>query len=233
MSELLTLFKDASPALILLVIIAYFARKYLEGMIGNRFATIEQLMKSSLAINQGLRENEQRELVEFRIALERWEYFLQTGIADITMRSESGGFEPADFHRKDVELFGAVREAAVKASIYLKDQTLEGELLKTISTIRNMYYPLLAETMRKVLDLQEQMLPLLSRMRQFEATGLTDTRVALDPAEANQLIGLRHAMTSELRTYAEGLVERYRPIAEQLYDLKQRINTHIYRPVKL
>lgn len=233
MTELLKLFKDASPALVLLVVIAFFARMYLEGAIKGRFATLEQLMKSQIAIKEGLRDSEHRELIEFRIAVERWEYYLQTGIADIVMRSERADFEPADFHRRDVELFGAVREASVKASIYLRDQTLEAELLKTITAIRHMYYPLLSSTMQKVLATQEQMLPLLTRMKQFELSGLKDTSVALSPEEAQHLIGLRHAMSAELRTYAEGLVAQYRPIAEQLHELKQRINAHIYRPATL
>lgn len=230
MTELLKLFKDASPALVLLVIVAFFMRLYIEGLIKGRFATIEHVMKSSIAINEGLRDNEQRELVEFRIAVERWEYFLQTGIADIVLRSESTNFEPADFHRRDVELYGAVREATVKASIYLRDQALEAELMKTVAAIRHMYYPLLSGTMQRVLATQEQMLPLLGRMKQFELSGMKDLSVALSPDEAQQLIALRHTMTGELRAYAEGLVAQYRPIAEQLHELKQRINTHIYRP---
>lgn len=165
------------------------------------------------------------------MAIERWEYFLQTGIGDITMRSETAGFEPAEFHRRDVDLFGAVREAAVKASVLLQDKALEVELLKTITAIRNMYYPLLAGTMQKVLAIQEQMLPFLVRMRQFEMSGSMDLAVALKPDEARQVTELRHRMTEELRVYCDGLVAAYRPIAEQLYDLKERINTHIYRPV--
>jgi hypothetical protein len=230
MAELLKFFKDASPALVLLAIVAFFVRMYIEGMIKGRFATLENLMKSSIAINEGLRDNEQRELVEFRIAVERWEYFLQTGIADIVMRSESTEFEPADFHRRDVQLYGEVREAAVKASIYLRDQALEAELMKAIAAIRHMYYPLLSSTMQRVLETQEQMLPLLGRMKQFELSGMKDTSVALTTDEAQHLMALRYKMTAELRTYAETLVAQYRPIAEQLYDLKQRINAHIYRP---
>ena len=231
MSELLTLFKDASPALVLVVVIAYFARQYLEGSIKARFSKLESLMQSHVALTQGLRTEEHKELVDFRVAIERWEYFLQTGIGDITMRSETAGFEPAEFHRRDVDLFGAVREAAVKASILLQDKALEVELLKTITAIRNMYYPLLAGTMQKVLAIQEQMLPFLVRMRQFEVSG-TDLAAALKPEEARQVTEMRHRMTEELRAYCEGLVAAYRPIAEQLYDLKERINAHIYRPVR-
>jgi hypothetical protein len=231
MADLLTLFKEASISLIIVVVIAYLARNYIEGWIKNHFSKFENLVKSSLEIKKELREREMTELVEFRVCVEKWEYFLQTGIAEITMKSESSEFEPADFHKRDVELFGSVRVAAVKAAIYLRDQQLEVELLKTISAIRNMYYPLLANTMQRVLELQGQLLPYLARMKQFESGGLKDATIALNADEARIVVDLRHKMSGELKAYAEGLVAQYKPIAEQLYDLKDKINVHIYRPL--
>jgi len=231
MNELVTFFTQTSISVIVLVVVAYFVRRYIEGSFKSRFTNIESLVKSSLSIKESLRDREQTELVEFRVAVERWEYFLQTGVGDITMKSESADFEPAEFHKRDVELFGTVRVAAVKASIYLRDPQLEVELLKSITTIRHMYYPLLANTMQRVLELQGQLLPYLARMRQFEIGGLKDTAVALNAEEARIVIDLRHKMTSELNTYAESLVAQYKPIAEQLYELKQKINVHIYRPL--
>lgn len=65
MSELLALFKDASPALVLVVVIAYFARQYLEGVIKGRFSKLESLMQSHVTLRQGLRTEEHKELVEF------------------------------------------------------------------------------------------------------------------------------------------------------------------------
>jgi hypothetical protein len=232
MLDILKLFEAASIPLIVAVLVAYLARNYIESAMKSRFANFETLVKSSIAIKESLRSQEHKELVDFRVAVERWEYFLQTGIADLTMQSESTTFEPADFHKTDQELFGAVRVAAVKASIYLRDPQLEVELLKTISAIRQMYYPLLAGTMQSVLELQGQMIPLLSRMRQFEAGGQRDVAIALNPDEGRILVGLRHKMSDELRGYAEKLVAQYRPIAEQLYELKQKISVHIYRPVQ-
>jgi hypothetical protein len=246
MLELLKLIKDTPVSLVILALVmaitAYFARNFFEGWLKSRFATqesllknhytnLENLVKSSLSIKEELRSKEQTELVEFRVSVEKWEYFLQTGISDLTMMSESNEFEPAGFHKRDTELFGGVRIAAVKASIYLREQELEVELLKTIGTIRDMYYPLLYSTIQRVLELQSQLLPYLTRIKQFEVGGFKDNAVALSPDEGRIVVELRHKMTNELRAYAEGLVAQYKPIAEQLWDLKHRINVHIYRPL--
>jgi hypothetical protein len=223
---------SSTPIWILaLAAVAWVGRGWFEGALKSRFNVLESRIASSLEIKQGLRTHEQDELVDFRVAVEKWEYFLQTGIGDLTIEAESKDFEPADFHRRDQLLFGAVRVAAVKASIFLRDAALEVELLKTINAIRGLYYPRLEMTMRELLDLQGQMLPYLNRMRLFEASGQKDTAIALKAEEAQVLIGLRHRMTDVLQAYAEGLVADYRPIAEQLYDLKAKINVHIYRPL--
>ena len=106
MNELVTFFTQTSISVIVLVVVAYFVRSYIEGSFKSRFTNIESLVKSSLSIKESLRDREQTELVEFRVAVERWEYFLQTGVGDVTMKSESADFEPAEFHKRDVELFG-------------------------------------------------------------------------------------------------------------------------------
>jgi hypothetical protein len=231
MKDYVELLKTTPLWLLLVVVLAWMGRSWIEGALKSRFSQLESRMAASLDIKRGLRGHEQDELVEFRVAVETWEYFLQTGIGDLTMASESQDFDPVAFHDKDRDLFGAVRMAAVKASIFLRDGDLETELLKTISAIRGMYYPHLETAMRELLELQGQMLPYLTRMRQFEASGLKDVSVALNAQEAQVLIGLRHQATASLQTYAQNLIANYRPIAEQLYDLKARINVHIYRPL--
>lgn len=217
--------------LIALAAIIYVVRGAVDAAVKNRFAGLEKRVDASLKIKTGLRDHEQGELVDFRVAVERWEYFLQTGIGDLTMRAEAQQFEPADFHDKDAKLFGAVRLASVKASIYLRDPGLEIELLKTINAIRGLYYPLLEATLREMVELQGQMLPYLNRVKLFEASGQKDLAVALTAVEADALVALRHRTTAALSGYAEGLVAQYRPIAEQLWELKNKINVHIYRPL--
>lgn len=209
----------------------YVLRGSFDAAIKARFATLEKRVDASLAIKTGLRGHEQDELVAFRVAVEKWEYFLQTGVGELTMGSEDKNFDPSAFYRRDQALFGAVRLAAVKASIFLRDAGLEVELLRTISAIRGLYYPALEATLRDLIDIQGEMLPYLNRMQLFAASGQKDTSVALTAEEAQLLIGLRHRLTDGLQAYAETLVANYKPIAEQLYELKDKINVHIYRPL--
>ena len=209
----------------------YAGRSWFDAAVKSRFAGLEKRIDTSLEIGKGLRGHEQDELIAFRVAVEEWEYFLQTVVGDVTMSTEKPDFDAGAMGKTDQKLFGAVRMASVKASIFLRDPNLEGELLKTISMIRNLYYPMMQAAMAQIVDLQGQMLPYLIRVRQYEASGLKDLTVALNAEEAQVLIGLRHAMTAALQGYAEQLVANYRPIAEQLYELKARINVHIYRPV--
>lgn len=213
------------------VAVIYVIRNLFEGGLKSHFANFEKRVASSFSIKEGLRGQEQQELVEFRVSVEKWEYFLQIGIGDLIMKSGSQEFEPSDFHSRDVKLFGNVRIAAVKASIYLRDPQLEVELLRTVSTIRGMYYPLLQTAIHDVLELQGQLLPFQTRMQLFEASGMKDTSVALNADEAQIAVGIRNKMSGALRTYVEGLVAQYQPIGEQLYELKDKINVHIYRPL--
>lgn len=223
---------QALPLWIIIGAVAiYFFRNYFENRLKSYFSSTEKLVENSLSIKKDLRSQEQKELVEFRICVEKWEYFLQVGISDLIMKSGSDDFKPADFHNHDIELFGNVRIAAVKASIFLQDPQLEIELLRTISTIRSMYYPLLESAVREVLELQEQLLPFLTRMQLFDASGSKDLSVALTPDEAEMVVSIRKKMSVALNTYIENLVAGYKPIAEQLCELKEKINVHIYRPL--
>jgi hypothetical protein len=242
MIEILKGLQNAPLWITIGAVAVYFFRNYFENRLKSYFANsesrlkghlsnVEKLVASSLSIKQDLRSQEQKELVEFRVCVERWEYFLQVGISDLIIKTGADNFKPADFHGRDVELYGNVRIAAVKASILLQDPQLEYELLRTISTIRSMYYPLLEATIREVLELQGQILHCLNRMQLFDASGSKDLSLALNPGEAEIVLNIRKKMSAALGSYTENLLANYTEIAEQLYNLKNQINSHIYRPL--
>jgi hypothetical protein len=211
--------------------VAYVGRGWFDAALKSRFSTLESRLAGSLEIKRGLRTHEQDELVDFRVVVEKWEYFLQTGVADLMTKTESEAFDPNDFYERDKKLFGKVRLGAVKASIFLRNADLEVELLKTINAIRALYYPRVEATLRAVVDLQGQMQPYLNRIHLFEVSGQKDTAIMLNADEANVFIGLRHQMTGLLQAYAEGVAADIRPILEQLGELKSKINVYIYRPL--
>lgn len=227
----------ANPALsapiwiLAIAAVAYIARNWFEAALKSRFAVAESQIAASLAVKQGLRAHEQDELVDFRIAIEKWEYFLQSGVGDLTLLPDSQAFDPTGFYKSDHDLFGEVRLAAVKASIFLRDAALEVELLKTINAIRQLYYPLIHAALDEIVDLQGRLAPFRSRLKQFEASGQKDAAIMLNAEEAQLYIGMQHRLTEVTREFSEGLSAQYRPIGEQLHDLKARINVHIYRPL--
>lgn len=196
-----------------------------------RLGVFEKKVEQSFGLKTGLRTQEQDALIDFRMAVETWEYFLQSGIGDLIMKSELGTFEPADFHEADSKAYGAVRMAAVKASVLLRSRALEVELLQTIGAIRQLYYPLVQKTVSETIALQEQIAPFATRMKLFEQSGMKDLSVALTAEDAARMSELRHAMTAALADFCAALVANYEPIAEQLYELKEKINTHVYRPL--
>ena len=229
--DLITQLKAAPFWVILGALLVYLARQFFEGRLKSEFARMEKLVDSSLGLKTGLRTQEQDALIDFRMAVETWEYFLQSGIGDLTMKSELGTFEPADFHEADSKAYGAVRMAAVKASVLLRSRALDVELLQTIGAIRQLYYPLVQKTVSETIALQEQIAPFAARMRLFEQSGMKDLSIALTADDAARMAELRHAMTAALADYCAELVVNYQPIAEQLYELKEKINVHVYRPL--
>ncbi|MBK8373672.1 MAG: hypothetical protein IPL18_01930 [Sphingomonadales bacterium] len=229
--ELISQISAAPFWMILGALLLYLARQLFEGRLKSEFTRMEKLVDSSLGVKTGLREREQDALIEFRLAVETWEYFLQSGIGDLSMKSELGTFEPADFHEADSKAYGAVRMAAVKASVLLRSRALEVELLQTIGAIRQLYYPLVQKAIFETVALQEKIAPYAMRMTPFEQSGMKDLSVALTADDAAKMSELRHAMTAALANYCSALVANYQPIAEQLYALKENINVHVYRPL--
>jgi hypothetical protein len=227
--DLITQLNAAPIWMILGALLLYLGRQLFEGRLKSEFTRTEKLVDSSLGLKTGLRTQEQGALIDFRMAVETWEYFLQSGIGDLTMKSELGTFEPADFHETDSKSYGAVRMAAVKASVLLRSRDLEVELLQTIGAIRQLYYPLVQKTVSEAIAIQEDMAPFAMRMKLFEQSGMKDLSVALTPDDAAKMADLRRAMTAALADYCAALVANYKPIAEQLYELKEKINVHVYR----
>jgi hypothetical protein len=231
-SPMLDLAKNLSQAPFWMIggaLVLYLAQHLFEGRLKSGFARIEQLEETSLSLKSDLRSREQDALIEFRLAVEAWEYFLQHGITDMSMEMDLGTFEPSDFYKLDVATFGDVRKAVVKASVLLRSRDLEGELLQTITAVRGLYYPLVQTAMSQIITIQGDLAPYLTRMKLFEASALTDLSVALTPAEATKVADLRTDMTATLAQYCIALVDTYKPIAEQLYALKEKINVHVYR----
>jgi hypothetical protein len=209
-----------------LYFIKVFLDKRLEGLAGR----LEEIAKTSLEVKKDLRGEERSELVAFRVAVEKWENFLQTLLFDFSMLPPSKAqIEP--LYSEDKELFLNVKIAVVKVGIYLRDEQLEQRLMAAVLHLRNTYYPLINEPLSRLIDLQSRLLPIEAKMTAFEKSGLSDMSVAPTERDREENAAIQAAMTEEMRHFSENLLGEYRSIAEQLVALKEAINQYIYRPI--
>jgi hypothetical protein len=76
-----------------------------------------EIGKTSLDIKKGLRQEEREELVALRVAVEKWQYFLETAVFDFSMLDPATA-DVRTLYERDKRLFFAVRLAVVKTSTY-------------------------------------------------------------------------------------------------------------------
>jgi len=242
MDETLKLFKEASPLLICLAVLAYFGKLLIEKCIDAGFKKIEReqddlvqrveaIASTSLEVKKELRGEERKELVDLRVAVDKWEYFLQTVVFDFTMVAPEKA-EVIPLYQKDKELFLEVRLAVVKACTYLRAQKLEEKLMSMVVQIRQTYYPLINASLPKLIDLQAGLRLIDLKIKQFEKSGLRDMSCAPTEQDRAESQRLQAAMTEEVRSFSNAFLQQYRGIAEQMNELKEGINYYIYRPIK-
>ena len=136
MKDILEIIKETSPILIIIVVLAYFLRVFIEKRLEGLASRVDDIAKTSLDLKKDLRWEEGGELVAFRVAVEKWEYFLQTLLFDFSMVPPSKA-KIAPLYEEDKKLFLDVRIAVVKASTYLRNQDLELQLMAAVEKIIN------------------------------------------------------------------------------------------------
>jgi hypothetical protein len=230
MKEILEIIKSASLGLLVLAAIAYFLKIYFEKRIEGLAGRIADIGKVSLDLKKSLRDEERTELLTFRVAVEKWEYLLQTLLFDFTMLAPSEA-QIAPFYKEDKQLFLDVKIAVVRVSTYLRNKDLEIQLMAAINKIRNTYYPLINEAMPRLIELQATLMPLDYKLKQFDKSGMKDMLFAPTNEEREEHLKIQTLMTQEMRGFSENLLKEYRGIAEQMYELKEAVNQYIYRPV--
>jgi hypothetical protein len=231
MAEILKLLTEASPFLILLVILAYFAKIFFEKKLEGLAGRFEEIAKTSLEIKKDLRSEERDELVKARVAIEKWEYFLQTAVIDYSMLDASRA-QIGALYEQDRELFQEVRVAAVRVGVYLRDSELEQRLIGILLQIRKMYYPLISEVMPRLIDLQGRLRVIENKMAAFEKSGLQDMRFAPTESDRQENLLLQSLMTEAVGRFSSEFLGQYGAMAAQLDELKAAINQYIYRPIR-
>jgi hypothetical protein len=222
--------KNQSLVVVVLMAIAYFAKGFIEKRLESLATSVQDIRKISLDVKKDLRLEERKELVDFRVAIEQWENFLQTVLFDYTMQPPSKA-EVSSLYQDDKKFFLDVKIAVVKLGIYLRDKDLEQQLMNTVMKIRLMYYPLINDALSRLIDFQTQLIPFESKQKQFAESGMTNMTFAPTPQDREANLKLQENMTAEMAAFGQKLVTAYKPVAQLLFELKESMNQYIYRPI--
>ena len=228
---MLDLIKKSSPLMIVLVFCLYFFKVAVEKKIDGIEARVEAIGRTSLDVKKDMREAERESLVELRIAIDKWEFFMQNAVIDYTMMSPSKA-DVATLYAQEKELLGAVRIALVKSCVYLRDPRLEPQLLAAVSKLGQEYHRLVFQFLPPLIDAQARLIPLEAKMNKFKDSGFSDTASGLTEKDRAENLRLQTEMTAEAQKYSEELLKDYRDIAVQMNDLKESVNRYIYRPIE-
>jgi hypothetical protein len=199
----------------------------LEGLAGR----VEEIAKKSLEVKSSLRGEERNELILFRVALEKWEDFLQSALFDFAMAAPSEA-EVNSLREKDRQFFLDVKIAVVRACTYLRDKELEQRLMQSVLSIRKLYYPINNDTLPRLINLQAQLIPLEAKLSAFQKSDMTNMAFAPTEHDRDEHLKLQKLITDELKKSQDDLVARYRPVAEHMAELKEAVNQYIYRPIR-
>ena len=256
--------KLSGPLLLVVIVLAYFLKRFLEKSMDAGFshferradeaakqaerradeaarqrqrqaealeAKIENIGRTSLDVKKELRGEEREELVALRVAVDKWEYFLQTAVMEFTL-TDPAKADVRTLIDKDTTLFQDVRIAVVRTSTYLRDPYLETKLMNAIIKVRKIYYPLINEAIPKLIDLQGQLRLIDNKLQAFQQSGMKDLVFAPTENDRQENLRLQNLMTAEVSQFAEKFMGEYRSIAELMVELKSEINEYIYRPMK-
>jgi len=231
MQEIIELGKIASPFLIFMVVFGYFLKLILEKKIDSFETRLGDIARTSLELKKELRTEERGDLVNFRVALVKWEDCLLGSLTGFSNAAPSEA-KVNTFYEEEGKLFLKVKVAAVRVSIYLRDEALEHRLMGSISKIRGLYNPLINRILPQLIDCQAQLLPLEAKLKKYNDSGMTDVASAPTQQDLELNRAVQTAMTALLKEFSESLLASYPPMAEELKAMKREINAYIYRAIE-
>jgi len=209
---------------------AYFLKFSIEKKIEAVIGRVEEIAKTSLEVKKEIRGEERTQLVDLRVAIEKWEDFLLTGLFDYTMMA-SPDAKVSALYEEDKKLFLDVKVAVVKASIYLRNEELEKRLIDMLLKIRKSYYPLIFESLPPLIDIQAKLAPIEYKLNKFRESNFQDMAYAPTQKDQEENQRLQTMMTEEIKKFSEKYLKLQPGIIEQMTKLKEITNSYIYRPI--
>jgi hypothetical protein len=228
--EFLEFFQSTPIVIVVVAFGLYLLKIFLEKRIEGIAGRFEEIAKASLQIKSEIRQEERGELVAFRVAVEKWEDFLQTMVFDYTMSAPSAS-DILLMYKEDKRLYLDVKIAVVKVGIYLRDKELEQQLMGAVMMLRKTYYPIINEPMPRLIDIRMRLKAIEFKQAAFEKSVYTDLSFAPTEKDREDNAALQKQMTEEMQRFSENLLKEYRGIAEQIGALKESMNKYIYAPI--
>lgn len=221
-----------SPRYIIIIVLAFLGKLYIEKKIDAVNARVAGISETSLGIKADLRTEERQSLVEFRVALEKWEHHLFTSLTYISTRAISTELINTHYEQQD-NLQLEVKVALAKLGVVLQNEDLYVSAVSIIVDISRTHSPIFNERLPVLIDLQAEAEPL-----EFEAQQLIESAKAgksqpgtIDRLKEIQIqladIGTRR--TTVMQEAADETVKVYPALVEKLVTLKEVMNAQVYR----
>jgi len=205
-SDLYTFLSNASATGIEIAAFAYFLKRFLEKKI-DALATrnekrIEVIAEASLNIKSDLRTEERGNIVELRVAIEEWEYFLQTLLFNYSNTSAAKA-DVNPIFQEEAEKYGQVRINAVKVGAYVRDWEFEMQIIDTIQKFRTTYLPLIHEFIPRLIDIHAQRLHIQARSNAIMVGNMEGISLEQATADRDRSAELNEQLTNVSREYSD------------------------------
>jgi len=233
--DIIKTLRQQSPGMIVILMIAYFGKSYLEKKIESVQTRIDRVSASSLKVKTDLRGKERDALVEFHQVLTGWEHFLISAPTKITTDSFDDEFSNRFYNEEDNHLL-EVKKASAKLSVLLSDRSLDGLVFEVIAKVQRTYHPVVNEMIMPVIDLRSEAQQIDERVKaaiELEQNGKsTPELVQQAQQDFQRLKEINKQLTDLAREAAKSQLEMQKPLRELMEDLKIQSQALVYRALK-
>jgi len=227
--DIIKTLRQQSPGMIVILMIAYFGKSYLEKKIESVQTRIDRVSASSL------KGKERDALVEFHQVLTGWEHFLISAPTKITTDSFDDEFSNRFYNEEDNHLL-EVKKASAKLSVLLSDRSLDGLVFEVIAKVQRTYHPVVNEMIMPVIDLRSEAQQIDERVKaaiELEQNGKsTPELVQQAQQDFQRLKEINKQLTDLAREAAKSQLEMQKPLRELMEDLKIQSQALVYRALK-
>ncbi len=221
--------------MILILVLAYFGRGYLEERIESIHRKVDRVSASSLKVKTDLRHHEREALVALHLALTEWEHYLLGAPTLITTASFDENFSN-DFYNKEDDFLLKVKLASAKLSVLVSNRDIDLKLYELIQQVQVSYQPVVNGIINQVIDLRSEAALLEQEVAasvELEKRGeVTPILVEKARKNLNRVKEINQMLTNLAKNASEKQIEIQRPLREKFENFKILSQALIYRTLE-